>query len=184
MGTSLSSAASAFDKPNRAAALAACGLVSFIWPSSAPTSSTGEVPPIFSWICFQLHPFSRLMSRIFSVSSARVMAVSLAFGRGIALCPVLGECRPRRRGRRPFCGDDWPRAPGSARVRRIECRSSARCDLRRARLDDRDVTGVVVRVLHFLGEIPAAAYQKVDDVVAHAVIERVAMNVVALAFLG
>src|SRR6516162_7955674 len=182
MGTSLSSAASAFDKPNRSAALAACGLVSFIWPSSAPTSSTGEVPPIFSWICFQLHPFSRLMSRIFSVSSARVMAVSLAFGRGIALCPVLGE--RRRCGRRPFCGDDWPRAPGAARVRRIECRSSARCDLRRARSHDRDMTGVVVRVLHFLGEIPAAADQKVDDVVAHAVIERVAMNVVALAFLG
>ena len=31
-----------------AAALAACGLVSFIWPSSAPVISTGDMPPICS----------------------------------------------------------------------------------------------------------------------------------------
>src|SRR5215475_8695715 len=80
IGTSLSIAASAFDRPKSSAALAACGLVSFIWPSSAPTSSTGDVPPIFSWMYFQLHPFSRLMSRIFSVRSARIMDASLAFG--------------------------------------------------------------------------------------------------------
>jgi len=73
MGTSLSIAASAFDRLKRSAALAAWGLVSFIWPSSAPTSSTGDVPPIFSWMYCQLHPFSRLMSRIFSVRSSRVM---------------------------------------------------------------------------------------------------------------
>src|SRR5262249_2848610 len=42
------------------------GLTSFIWPRSAPTTSTGDMPPISSVICFQLQPFSRLMSRIFS----------------------------------------------------------------------------------------------------------------------
>jgi Glutathione S-transferase, C-terminal domain len=46
----------------------AWGLVSFIWPSRAPTSSTGDEPPIFSWMRFQLHPFSRSMSRSFSVN--------------------------------------------------------------------------------------------------------------------
>src|SRR5262245_61779445 len=92
MGTSLSIAASAFDKPNSSAAFAACGLVSFIWPSSAPTSSTGDVPPIFSWMYFQLHSFSRLMSRIFSVRSARVMGVSLAFD-----CVIVGALRASSR---------------------------------------------------------------------------------------
>jgi hypothetical protein len=58
IGTSLSNAVSALDRPNSSAAFAACGLVSFIWPKSAPTSSTGEVPPIFSQMCFQLHPCS------------------------------------------------------------------------------------------------------------------------------
>src|SRR5215469_14475499 len=178
IGTSLSSAASAFDKPNSSAALAACGLVSFIWPSSAPTSSTGEVPPIFSWMYCQLHSFSRLMSRIFSVGSARVMAVLLwRLGAGLHYARCWASPGP-------VCGNDRPRAPCSARVRRIECRSSAGGDLRRARSHDRDVTGVVVSVLHLLDEIPAPADQKVDDVIAHAVIERVAMNVVALALFG
>ena len=57
------------------AAFLASGLTSFICPSSAPTTSTGDMPPISSVICFQLQPFSRLMSRIFSVSSSRRMGV-------------------------------------------------------------------------------------------------------------
>ena len=46
--------------------------------------STGDVPPIFSWMYFQLHPLARLRSRIFSVRSARVIDVSLILGRWIA----------------------------------------------------------------------------------------------------
>src|SRR2546421_160281 len=56
-----------------AAAFRASGLTSFICPSSAPTTSTGDMPPISSVICFQVQPFSRLMSRIFSVSSSRLI---------------------------------------------------------------------------------------------------------------
>src|SRR5215471_16370403 len=65
-GTSLSMRSSAGERPKRTAALLARGLTSFIWPRSAPTTSTGDMPPISSVICFQLQPFSRLMSRIFS----------------------------------------------------------------------------------------------------------------------
>ena len=49
------------------------GFTSFIWPRSAPTINTSDTPPICSQIYFQLQSFSRLMSRIFSVSSVRVM---------------------------------------------------------------------------------------------------------------
>jgi hypothetical protein len=43
---------------------------------------SGDMPPISLQICFQLHPFSRLMPSIFSLSSARVMddLLSLAGG--------------------------------------------------------------------------------------------------------
>jgi hypothetical protein len=37
---------------------------------------TGDIPPICSQMYFQVHPFSRLISRSFSVRSARVMADS------------------------------------------------------------------------------------------------------------
>jgi len=60
-------------RANNSAAFAACGFVSFIWPSTAPVIKSGDMPPISPQICFQLHPFSRLMPSIFSVSSARVM---------------------------------------------------------------------------------------------------------------
>src|SRR5215469_16019614 len=46
------------------------------------------------------------------------------------------------------------------------------------------MTPVIVRARHFLGEIFAPAHQKIDDVVAYSVIERMAMHVVALALLG
>jgi hypothetical protein len=42
IGTSFSIATSDFDRPNSSPALAACGLVSFIWPKIAPTISTSE----------------------------------------------------------------------------------------------------------------------------------------------
>src|SRR5207244_11484335 len=61
------------DRPNTLAAFLASGLTSFICPSSAPTTSTGDMPPISSVTCFQVQPFSRLMSRIFSVSSSRLI---------------------------------------------------------------------------------------------------------------
>jgi len=48
-------------------------LVSFIWPSSAAVSRIGDMPPICSLMYFQLQPFSRLMSRSFSVRSSRFM---------------------------------------------------------------------------------------------------------------
>src|SRR3546814_10321333 len=37
---------SASERPNRLTACPHCGLVSFIWPSSAPTTSTGDMPLI------------------------------------------------------------------------------------------------------------------------------------------
>src|SRR5262249_59290708 len=67
----------ALDSPNSSAALPACGFVSFIWPSSAPTISMGENPPISPQMCFHVQPFARLMSRIFSVTSARCMGFLL-----------------------------------------------------------------------------------------------------------
>src|ERR1700761_8005477 len=70
-GTSLISACSLLLSPNNSAAFAACGLVSFIWPRMAPVISTGDMPPISPQMYFQVQPFSRLMSRSFSVSSAR-----------------------------------------------------------------------------------------------------------------
>src|SRR5215831_11696763 len=181
IGTSLSIAASAFDKPNRSAALATCGLVNFICPSSAPTTNTGELPPIFSWMYFQLHPFSRLMSRIFSVRSARVMDVSLACKRGICdnWCPLLDEARPGRR-----CRICYDRAAHLPAVRRVAWPGPGRGDLRRPRPHHRHVTAIVVGVGHFIGEIFAAAHQKIDDVVAHPIVERMAVHVVALGFLG
>src|SRR5262245_20705618 len=159
MGTSLSSAASAFDRPNRSAALAACGLVSFIWPSSAPTSKTGEVPPICSWICFQLHPFSRLISRIFSVRPARVMGVSLVSMRVSGSGPVVHQARPgwcSHRCGRPMRSDDR---------------------LGHARPNYRHAAAIVVVALHLLGEALAAGDQEIDDVIADAVIERVLVEV-------
>jgi len=72
-GTSLSSVCSPLLSPNISAAFAACGLVIFIWPSTAPVIRTGDMPPISPQIYFQLQPLSRLMSSSFSVSSARVM---------------------------------------------------------------------------------------------------------------
>jgi hypothetical protein len=47
--------------------------------TSAPTISTGDMPPISPTIYFQVQPFSRLMSRIFSVRSALFMVVSFFF---------------------------------------------------------------------------------------------------------
>ena len=38
----------------------------------------GDMPPICSQMYFQVQPFSRLMSRSFSVNPARVMANSFA----------------------------------------------------------------------------------------------------------
>src|SRR4051812_20147471 len=73
IGASLSIAVSDFVRPNNSPALAACGFVSFIWPKMAPTISTSELPPIFSQMYFQLHSFSRLMSKSFSVRSDRFM---------------------------------------------------------------------------------------------------------------
>src|SRR5260370_37786777 len=79
IGVSLSIAVSDLDSPNNSAALAACGLVSFIWPRIAPTINTSELPPICSQIYFQVQPFSRLRSSIFSVRSVRFMSsLSLA----------------------------------------------------------------------------------------------------------
>src|ERR1700722_14581521 len=72
-GTSFSIRFSPSDKPNRPAAFSASGFGSFICPSSAPTKRTGDNPPISSVMCFHVQPFSRLMSRIFSVRSARFM---------------------------------------------------------------------------------------------------------------
>src|SRR5450631_3474995 len=83
-------ACSALPRPNNSAALTASGLVSFIWPSSAPVTSIGDMPPIWSQMYFHVQPFSRLMSRIFSVRSARFMRGSLAslVGEGVssAMC--------------------------------------------------------------------------------------------------
>src|SRR5579863_9033324 len=76
-GTSLSSACSLLLRPKSSAALAACGLVSFIWPSTAPVTRSGDMPPISAQMCFQLQPFSRLISSNFSVSWPRVMDVPL-----------------------------------------------------------------------------------------------------------
>src|SRR3546814_3936043 len=45
-GTSLRSRFAASERPNRLTACPHCGLVSFIWPSSAPTTSTGDMPLI------------------------------------------------------------------------------------------------------------------------------------------
>jgi hypothetical protein len=73
IGTSLSIATSVFESPNSSPAFAACGFVNFIWPRMAPTISTSEEPPIFSQMVFQLHSFSRLMSKSFSVRSDRFM---------------------------------------------------------------------------------------------------------------
>jgi hypothetical protein len=42
IGTSFSIAVSDLESPNSSPALAACGLVSFIWPMMAPTISTSE----------------------------------------------------------------------------------------------------------------------------------------------
>src|SRR5215472_12316928 len=98
-GTSLSNRSSSLPSPNSFAADCACGLVSFIWPSSAAVINIGEKPPISLQICFQVHPFSRLMSRIFSVRSARFIIVSVR-------C-LAGPTRSRDRG--PFsrhCGAD------------------------------------------------------------------------------
>ncbi|MGZ9018318.1 MAG: hypothetical protein ACXW26_18125 [Allosphingosinicella sp.] len=59
IGTSLSIACSDLVSPNSSAAFAACCLVRFIWPTNAPTRSTGDA----SQTNFQVQPFSRLMSR-------------------------------------------------------------------------------------------------------------------------
>src|SRR3546814_19841768 len=45
-GTSLRSRFAASERPNRLTACTHCGLVSFIWPSSAPTTITGDMPLI------------------------------------------------------------------------------------------------------------------------------------------
>src|SRR3546814_12199578 len=45
-GTSLRSRFSASERPNRLTACPHCGLVSFIWPSSEPTTSNGDMPLI------------------------------------------------------------------------------------------------------------------------------------------
>ena len=42
IGVSFSIATSDLERPNNSPALAACGLVSFIWPRMAPTISTSE----------------------------------------------------------------------------------------------------------------------------------------------
>jgi hypothetical protein len=69
-------ASSFLESPNSSAALPACGLVSFIWPSSAPVISIGDMPPISAQMYFQVQPLARLMSRIFSVNSARSIPAS------------------------------------------------------------------------------------------------------------
>ena len=76
MGTSLSMRCSLSERSKSSAAFFASGLISFIWPSSAPTTSTSDMPPIAPVMCFQVQPFSRLMSRIFSVSASRFMLFS------------------------------------------------------------------------------------------------------------
>src|ERR1044072_1831976 len=73
VGTSLSRRFSFSVRSKSVAALSHCGLVSFIWPSSAPTIRNSDMPPISATICFQLQPFSRLISRSFSVRSLRFM---------------------------------------------------------------------------------------------------------------
>ena len=54
--------------------------------------STGEWPPIFPVISFQLQPFSRLMSRIFSVRASRFIVLAVSGGRR-ALIPGISPAR-------------------------------------------------------------------------------------------
>src|SRR5215472_6535119 len=99
---------------------------------------------------FQLHPFSRLISRIFSVRSARVINASL-LARLAVSCPALPQRRQcRRRGVRHLCSDDrfW-----------------------RARSHHWNVAAIEMLAVRFRGETPAPADQEIDDVVAHAVIK-------------
>ena len=73
VGTSFSIRFSLSDSPKSLPAVSASGFGNFICPSSAPTTRMGDIPPISSVTCFHVQPFSRLMSRIFSVRSARVI---------------------------------------------------------------------------------------------------------------
>jgi hypothetical protein len=57
-----------------------------------PNKLTGDMPPISEQICFQLHPFSRLISSSFSVRSARVMAISPG-GRRYGARQLRSNCR-------------------------------------------------------------------------------------------
>src|SRR5216683_6163668 len=81
--------------PNSSAALAACGLVNFIWPSKAPVISIGDMPPISPQIYFQLQPFSRLMSRTFSVNSARLILSSCSAFHGYGFRQPDGRAQTR-----------------------------------------------------------------------------------------
>src|SRR5262245_53951746 len=54
----------------------------------APVIMTGDMPPIWSQMYFHVQPFSRLMSRSFSVRSARFIA---------CLLPGSLDCRSRAR---------------------------------------------------------------------------------------
>ena len=77
----------------QAAAAAAIGFVIFCWPSTAPVTITGDMPPISPQMYFQLQPFSRLMSRSFSVSAARFMAVLPGFRRRARTRPAVTDFR-------------------------------------------------------------------------------------------
>src|SRR5215510_14026403 len=123
---------------------------------------------------FQLQPFSRLMSRIFSVSSARVIpgspyAWSMIFSEnrfplfGIMLCSrhLLGSIA--HAALRCCARDRLPMIPQA----RPHHRHVARIEL----------------LAHLGEEGAAAAHQEIDDVVAHRIIERVTVDVIAHALL-
>src|SRR3954469_15395969 len=108
---------------------------------------------------FQLQPFSRLMSRIFSVSPARFI-VSLPPVLSGHLLGTVGAAAPRPHGARHHGRALARTGTHHGHVTRIEL------------------------LAHFGEKRATAAHQEIDDVVARRIVERMAVDVSAHALLG
>src|SRR4029077_9106352 len=114
---------------------------------------TGDMPPICSQTYFHVQPFSRLMSRSFSVRSARFMIFppykGLARGRVITWpsCCFLRSSNTR-------LGKPPPHYRHMARI---------------------------VIVAYVLDEGPASTHQEIDDVITRGVVERMFVKIISRA---